>query len=630
MGRALVAVGDEIVRGRCTRTASSLIKMAAGPAAGLQLLAYMSTQLDAMDDTTATMSASLANFEVRLGELNTHLLPIHSQTQSLKTAHANIGQTLDATQEVISHYKTCSAHEAAIDGGLRGAAFGPFLLACDRVCESLAYLAGRGEAWPSAREVHSELHALHAKAMKQAEGEFCRLLSSAAPAATAPRLAAVVEGRADADAQALELLDEQARVMLQQLVRRLDRAEGRGYLLMYSTVREGAIASYLAPYRDARSTSLLRYQKGTHPILQHLRVAAAMFSAERRLAFSVLAEGAAGDAVRGAVGAEVAALERVAAELLQQVGALKADKSKTSVAALLQADLMFALTDCTEQMIALGESAREAFGGSALAAHLQAWLAVQQQLLAEAKAIFGGFSQQLGEASRVGDFTDGNVHEVTTTTASFLRRLLDYPETALTLLGTGQTLSTVFISVLGALLAALRAKAESGGARALGSIFLLNNVNYVALLLLPGTGPLADVAGSEQSEQLQALLREQREAFKLACWAAGRKLLTDPVQGKNPREVVKARFVGFDKEWGNLAAISRYSVPDSDLREVLRQDAIDFIVAPYTEFVLLYRFSGFSKPLEKYVSFETAGARRQEGACETVQDLQATLRKWYA
>lgn len=245
--------------------------------------------------------------------------------------------------------------------------------------------------------------------------------------------------------------------------------------------------------------------------------------------------------------------------------------------------------------------------------------------------------------------SDGTVHELTRNTLIFMEQLLPYVETVGSMLVTLQEdqsgnfftrepeLFTKVVSeyvqrVLGALGLNLELKARVYEAPTLSSLFLLNNYNYIVktlqrsgLLTLLQEGGIAGV-----EKQYEGLIDEQKATYQ-KCWG---KVLNFLLEMDKPmsthkaseqqtrlkdkqRQLIKDKFKGFNTEFEELHQIQKtYSVPDTQLRDQLRNENMDLILPHYTAFKEKYSTLPFTKNPEKYIKY-------------TVEEIEAMLKSFF-
>ncbi|KAL9956376.1 hypothetical protein ACROYT_G037843 [Oculina patagonica] len=245
--------------------------------------------------------------------------------------------------------------------------------------------------------------------------------------------------------------------------------------------------------------------------------------------------------------------------------------------------------------------------------------------------------------------SDGTVHELTRNTLIFMEQLLPYTETVGSMLVTMQedqsgnffTRETeLFIKVvaefvqrvLGALGLNLELKARVYEAPTLCALFLLNNYNYI-VKTLQRSGLLAllqegGITGVEK--QYQQLIDEQKSAYQ-KCWG---KVLNFLLEMEKPmsahkvnepqtklkdkqRQMIKDKFKGFNTEFEELYEIQKtYAVPDTQLRDQLRNENMDLILPLYTAFRDKYSSLPFTKNPEKYIKY-------------TVEEVEVKLKSFF-
>lgn len=232
--------------------------------------------------------------------------------------------------------------------------------------------------------------------------------------------------------------------------------------------------------------------------------------------------------------------------------------------------------------------------------------------------------------------SDGTVHELTRNTLIFMEQLLPYTETVGSMLVTMQEdqsgnfftreteLFVKFVSeyiqrVLGALGLNLELKARVYEAPTLSSLFLLNNYNYIVkalqrsgLLTLLQEGGITGV-----EDQYQQLITEHKGTYQ-KCWNKVLNVLLEmekPMSGHKAndpqaklkdkqRQMIKDKFKGFNTEFEELYQIQKtYAVPDTQLRDQLRNENVELILPLYTTFREKFASLPFTKNPEKYIKY---------------------------
>ncbi|XP_013396537.1 exocyst complex component 7 [Lingula anatina] len=231
---------------------------------------------------------------------------------------------------------------------------------------------------------------------------------------------------------------------------------------------------------------------------------------------------------------------------------------------------------------------------------------------------------------------DGTVHELTSNTLNFLEQLMEYTDAAGAMLlihdPAGHTLAQdpkkkatkvaeYTTKVLSALGLNLSNKAETYSDVTLRAVFMLNNYNYL-LKTMKRNGLLSLV--HSYNKEVETYYNEQiLEQKKLYSQSFSRILhyimevhkpisqhyvqSPDLAQAKlkdKDKQNIKDKFAGFNKEMEELRKIQKsYAIPDSELRENLKQDNKDFILPKYEMFWKKYVNTNFTKNPEKYMKY---------------------------
>lgn len=245
--------------------------------------------------------------------------------------------------------------------------------------------------------------------------------------------------------------------------------------------------------------------------------------------------------------------------------------------------------------------------------------------------------------------SDGTVHELTRNTLIFMEQLLPYMETVGSMLVTLQEdqsgnfftrepeLFTKVVAdyvqrVLGALGLNLELKARVYETPTLSSLFLLNNYNYV-IKALQRSGLLAllqEGGNAEVQKQYQTLIADHKSTYQ-KCWGkllnfllemdkpmSGNKAVDQQTKLKDKqRQLIKDRFKGFNTELDELHQIQKtYAVPDTQLRDQLRNENVRLILPLYSSFREKYRNLQFTKNPEKYIKY-------------TVEEVEVKLKSFF-
>lgn len=235
---------------------------------------------------------------------------------------------------------------------------------------------------------------------------------------------------------------------------------------------------------------------------------------------------------------------------------------------------------------------------------------------------------------------DGTVHELTSSTMWFTEQLLDYHS----LLGevylkqgsyhivltkdeesksAGQYLSRV----LDALNINLKNKADAYESPVLGALFLMNNYHFILKIFTRNTTmqPLLERAVSDIEQHYTDLIeyemKSYQKGFAKLIPFLGQEMSISGSQADKPNKAQKAllkeKFKGFNTELEELCRVhGQYSIPDSRLRQRVREDNIELLGPLYSEFFRVYGQSKFTSKPEKYLKY-------------TPQKLEEALNKFF-
>ena len=187
------------------------------------------------------------------------------------------------------------------------------------------------------------------------------------------------------------------------------------------------------------------------------------------------------------------------------------------------------------------------------------------------------------------------------------------------------------------LLGNLRSKAEAlkklEGADPLSAagrphLFLMNNAHYIAKAIrgggdegrspsLAGGRNIASVLPEAFLDRISRLSEDEREKFAAVVWIPLIEPLKDTSSIKfeyskgssvltlESGRQIKTRFTSFNTSLDDIYQHQKiYSVPDSSLRQRLRQQAKDAVLGPYTEFFNKVSEIQFSKKhMDQYLRF---------------------------
>eukprot|EP00731_Ephydatia_muelleri_P028523 Em0020g167a len=224
---------------------------------------------------------------------------------------------------------------------------------------------------------------------------------------------------------------------------------------------------------------------------------------------------------------------------------------------------------------------------------------------------------------------DGTVHELTSSTMWFTEQLLEYhslmgevflKQGSYNVLLTNDEKTKAaghYLSrVLDALNINLKNKADTYESPVLGALFLMNNYHFIHKTFTRNTTmqPLLEraVADIEQryTELIESEMKSYQKGFAKLIPFLGQEMSISGYQADKPNKAQKAllkeKFKGFNTELEELCRVhGQYSIPDSRLRQRVREDNIELLGPLYSEFFRVYGQSKFTSKPEKYLKVYT-------------------------
>ncbi|KAJ8283168.1 hypothetical protein COCON_G00020180 [Conger conger] len=220
---------------------------------------------------------------------------------------------------------------------------------------------------------------------------------------------------------------------------------------------------------------------------------------------------------------------------------------------------------------------------------------------------------------------DGTVHELASNVMLFLQQLLDFQETAGTMLASQvsesscssefgrRVLSSYICKALGNLQLNLLSKSKVYEYSALSAIFLLNNYNYI-LKSLEKSELIQLVAVTQQQVEssYQDLIQQQVQVYQRSWWRVLEYLMDRNTPTFQPghklkdkeRQLIKDKFKGFNEGLEELCKVQNaWAIPDTHLRDALRHAQKSLIAQTYRSFLHRYANISFTKNLDKYLKY---------------------------
>ncbi|CEG67536.1 hypothetical protein RMATCC62417_03949 [Rhizopus microsporus] len=238
--------------------------------------------------------------------------------------------------------------------------------------------------------------------------------------------------------------------------------------------------------------------------------------------------------------------------------------------------------------------------------------------------------------------SDGTVHEMTSNTLNYFKRLYiwrDTVEPLLILIGDGgwntmpsadilanasnrmpsgesamgaALLQKFFVDALDQMTVALQIKSRGYKKPTLATLFLLNNYNHILRQIR--SPPLNAIFDEGSEMKFGKLVKKQLDAYQ-ESWKPCVENLMDVTyvrggsikssMGSAERQLIKERFKNFNMEFEEIVrAQQSYAIPDLELRNQVIRDVKNVIVPMYGRFLDKYQNTDFTKNPAKYIRFD--------------------------
>ena len=513
-------------------------------------------QLASSTRITSEIKTSLADFDHKLTGLEKMVKPVQDETRLLKNAHTNIQRSLSSMESIAGHFRTAADVSTTLRSqGLRGSATNKYLRDIDRVKASMDYFRGSAASFKSAPEAARELDALYSHAIEECLQEYTRILK-----AESSRPIDLREDTLTGDTSGLVVLRHDALVDLQALCPRLQASGSVAPEQLYARVRGDWIVVTLATSvegmmgsADLLTRAAQRYQRGSHPMIGYMDSCLRLLQAELAVVEALFGESAAAERVFGKTCEP--AMQQLAYQAREMIELTSGDPGKDRAGAV--ADQLFVALDLFERSSRQGadfEAALRSCDRGSRETCTGLVSKVKRGFHSCAERSFHSFFALLQDPAAWdrSPAEGATVHELTTTTLSFARRLLGYTDIL-----EGPDLSPLLLAVVGgdvrsasvpgALRTALEISAhhmlqhatrgyKSGGGREeLSGLFALNNLVYIAraVRVEPQLGRLV-------SEDFMLALKQNRrrlvKEFTNVRWGVITQVLRGGEQGEGGAE----------------------------------------------------------------------------------------------
>eukprot|EP00727_Mastigamoeba_balamuthi_P011209 m51a1_g6710 hypothetical protein (793) ;mRNA; f:123428-126671 len=589
-------------------------------------------RLRLVDDHSRQMVDILSTFSSRLTELEASTRSINADTQRLKLIHSNVDATLEYVAKTLEIYGLATKLEPRVREGPSEDRAGYFVL-LEKLTEAEKFLT-ENRTFRGSQEALSQLKPVKQIAVDECEKLFSSLVRRQS-APVDPAKTNFEEG----------LVEPKALEELKTVVDYLSKAGSTSYPSSYTEHRmhfvTGSLQKMLPDKIACEGASVsynAGYKRGAHQFIVFAKTTLAMLQRERELATELLGklfEDSFPDLIEEPLvllvdtGEQLHKIQKgsrslfavfVLVDIFNEMKLLlpeftKVTKVKMSsekkkddeVAAMLykyETQIVKWLTNFLEDL--KGESLNVVTAATTAAAAAVAAVASTAQ------------SKEVPQSQTIPP--DGTVHESTTTTVNYLKRVLEYKDCLdpylAGVVGTKSTMALpsdlnntgVFIHRSFELLQhSLEAKAKRDKRATISTVFLLNNYHHV--LKAVRSTPLQETLGSSYpafAVMYEDLIAKQKAALK-ASWttAAQAATLEDPtVKNITKKSYIKDKFKTFNTEVEMLFETQRrFTVPDVDLRNELRGMIAAMIVPVYGAMYARYNDVPFTRNKTKYIRY---------------------------
>ncbi|XP_078257604.1 exocyst complex component 7 isoform X6 [Rhinoraja longicauda] len=641
-----------------------------------ETLSFIKESLEKSDQLTKNMVSILSSFESRLMQLENSIIPVHKQTENLQRLQDNVDKTLSCLDHVISYYHVAKDTEKIIKEGPAGR-LEEYLNCMAKIQKAVDYFQDNNPDSPELNRVKF----LFEKGKESLESEFRNLLTRNSKPVPPVVILDLIAGDDDietTDEMTLEHLPEN---ILQDLicisVWLVDYGRNLDFMNVYYQIRSNqldrSIKGLKEHFRKNSSSSGILYS----PAMQNKRKDTPSKKAIKRPVFipghdhelrvKHLSETLSDkhgppagkeDIMDSEIDSYIhcisAFVKLVQSEYQLLTDIIPEHHQKRTFDSLIQEALDSLMVE-GENIVSTARRAIMRHDYSAVLTifpilkHLKLMKQEFDQVLQGTAASTKNklpvliTSMETTGAKALEEFADsikndpdkeynmpkdGTVHELTSNAILFLQQLLDFQETASSMLasqeiGTSSSsynsefnrrlLSNYICKILGNLQLNLHSKAKVYEDTALGAVFLLNNFNYI-LKSLEKSELIQLVAVSQKhpDKAYRSHIEEQLQTYQRS-WL---KVTTPLTEGNLPafqpgtklkdkeRQAIKDRFKAFNDGLEELCKIQKsWAIPDKEQRDKIRRAQKENVTVAYRVFWQRYSNVPFTKNVEKYIKY---------------------------
>lgn len=558
--------------------------------------------MESCDRLTSDMLGLLDGLEHKLGQLETMMVPIYKQTQSLTTANKNITAVIEATEKVTVHYNIAiEPLEVATNRTLHEKEE-EYLTWVNSVMSSVAFFQENKDLL-GAEKANKKLKEISQQAVNTCKEEFDLILSqydsvsysfswpissdyiliSESDVAKLNKIAATLDSTGFGQVCPEELCSHRAAAMKKTLKH-----------VMHERVN---------PLRDENNEKLGWYTQGTHAALFHIQLFARLLQLEYKNMDAILPSPPSQKQKTFWLLAELP-LEYFVRHVKQNVS-----EEKGSNTTLILLDILLCLQEMHPQFQKL-LSTPQLSSLIELRVKVESLLGKSIEDYVEAVTSFHGQTKVQKKAK------DGTISPLTVETVAFIKRLGEFKSTVdrIELKEKSSPVPKFVQQILQALEHNLEGQARMSKMETLAAVFLMNNYHYIKQHAIKGE--LGDCV-SHYDDKLRSALQNYRratwgKALSFIDLESAKQAKASFEQHKANRKQIKAKFAGFNSLLAELLNTQAdFSVPDAGLRAQLRAESVEEIVPKYKAFLALFDTCDFSTKRSKYVMHSPAQVEAQ-------------------
>ncbi|KAG0221911.1 exocyst complex component exo70 [Actinomortierella wolfii] len=608
----------------------------------------LENSLKKTNEVSTKMVDILKSFDSRLGHLETSVKPIQKATQSLTRTASNMNQVVASLETILKYFDLAAQEEAVVMRPLRDQDLSAYLASISRIREALRTMGNINLR--ASDKVVQQLKKSLAHATMQLNELFKKLVTQQSQ----PLDLKVVTSTDRKDIPPVPSSVMQAMVTLAKTLAELEidtNAPNTGYLKAYCEIRANCMKKSLTPLYQSCAMELRGvYEKGTTPFIPYTTSLLKLCRNEADLAANVMDPKLLSLAFMGSI---MPPIEQWA------------DSGRSLISRIRKSYMndIGILFDSIEVLEANMETFNSVFGLARRQKDNDA-KELLKSLKAGAMRSFIDFINELknnNNSKYQAMPLDGTVHQLTSDTMNYLKRLLVYQssvDSLLTLIGDGMwnnpeaggtprrstasrsgggrhaAMKHYFEDAVDALVTAIEVKSKFYKKKDLMQLFLLNNYYYISKSV-KGYPKLAELLGVDANAApgvssaasgttaaaYEKNLKQTIDAYQ-ENWKGLIEHLMDVtyvqdgdvqhVLNSQQRQTIKDKFKSFNHDFEELWKTQKtYSIPDVELRQLVLKDMYQVVVPMYDRFMSKYSSSTneFTKNMQKYIRYDVSMIR---------------------